>query len=233
MNFLPQREREELLDLGRGGAREVERSLHDIARINRYLGGSRIVINGCLELMGKHHLQRATVLDLGTGLADIPRQLIAAGKSRGLEIQVVGLDNNRRHLKIAQRENMRHENAPLLCGADAFHLPFADSSVDIVMSSLFVHHFRAAQIRQLLAECSRVARVGWVMNDLVRHILPLWFFRTTWPIFARSYLTRHDGTVSLRRGYTVEEMQRIVTDLEGVNVCAQFPFRMKISREFD
>ena len=232
MSFLPQREQEELLDLGRGGAREVERSLHDIARINRTLGGSRLVINGCLQLMEKRHLQRATILDLGTGLADIPRQLIAAGHARGWEIQVVGLDNNRRHLQIAQRENTRHQSVPLLCGADALELPFADKSVDIVMSSLFVHHFRPAQIVSLLNECSRVARVGWLMNDIVRHILPLWFFRTTWPIFARSYLTRHDGTVSLRRGYTVAEMRRVVEDLPDVQVRAQFPFRMKISREF-
>ena len=231
MNFLPQREQEELLDLGRGKAREVERSLHDIARINRTLGGSRIVINGCLQLMEKHDLQRATVLDLGTGLADIPRQLIAAGRARGWEIQVIGIDNNRRHLRIAQSETANQNLA--LCGADAFALPLADKSVDIVMSSLFVHHFRAEQIVTLLNECSRVTRVGWVMNDLVRHILPLWFFRTTWPIFARSYLTRHDGTVSLRRGYTIPEMRRIVAKLPDVQVRAEMPFRMKISREFN
>ncbi len=230
MNFLAQREREELLDLGHGSAHEVERSLRDIARINRTLGGSRIVINGCLQWMTKRDLQRATILDLGSGLADIPRQLIAAGKARGLEIRVIGIDNNRRHLQIAQREAANQNLA--LCGADAFQLPFADNSVDIVMSSLFVHHFRPQQIRQLMNECSRVARVGWMMNDLVRHILPLWFFRTTWPIFARSYLTRHDGTASLRRGYTIPEMRQIVAPLKNVEVRNYFPFRMRISREF-
>ena len=115
--------------------------------------------------------------------------------------------------------------------ADAFALPLADSSVDIVVSSLFLHHFRAPQIVQLLREFDRVARAGWVMNDLVRHIAPLLFFKTTWPIFARSYLTRHDGAASLRRGYTVQEMQQIVAPINGAAVRAHFPFRLSITRQ--
>lgn len=228
MFSVPQTEREELLDKGSGSEAEVRRSLRDIARINRYLGGSQVAVNGCIAMLEKRGLQRATVLDLGTGLGEIPRQLENAARARGIEIQTVGIDNNRRHLKWAKLEN---PNTPLLCQCDAFALPFADKSIDIVMSSLFVHHFRAPQIVQLLRECSRVCRVGWLMNDIVRHLAPLWFFRTTWPIFARSHLTRYDGTVSLRRSYTALEMQQIVRELPNVQVRAHIPFRMSIGWE--
>ena len=66
------------------------------------------------------------------------------------------------------------------------------------------------------------------MNDLVRHSLPLAFFRLTRPIFARSYLTRYDGQASLRRCYTMEEMQSIVAGT-GARIEAIFPYRMRIT----
>ena len=184
MNFSlvpPQRDRAELLDLHAGSRKEVLRSLRDIARINTFLGGTQLSIQGIFSLLKTSRKTSARVLDIGTGIGDIPLRLKAQAARRGWEIQTIGLDINARHLKIA-REEMSRAAGLLLLQGDAFRLPFADQSVDIVHSSLFLHHFRPAQISQLLHEFSRVSKIGWVMNDLERHGLPLWFFRTTWPI---------------------------------------------------
>ena len=240
MNFwakvfdLPQTERAELLDLHSGSLREVRRSLHDIRRINRYLGGTKVLGDATFSLLQKHDLQNATVLDIGTGSADLPLYLAQQAQRRKLTIRVLALDISARHLQIA-REDLRFEYSkeiPLL-QADAFQLPLRDKSVDIVISSLFLHHFRTPQIHRLLAEFERVSRVGWIVNDLVRHNVPLWFFRLTRPIFATSYLTRYDGEVSLRRAYTAREMQEIVrqSSVPTARVQSHFPFRMSIVRD--
>ena len=200
MLSVPQTEREELLDKNSGSDLEVRRSLRDITRINRYLGGSQVAIGGCLQLLEIRGLKRATVLDLGTGLGDIPRQLEAAGRARGIEIRTIGIDNNRRHLHWAKLEG---PNVPLLCQSDAFALPFADNSIDIVMSSLFVHHFRPTQIVRLLGECSRVCprrladeRLGAALGAAVVFPHDVADFR------ARSHLTRYDGSISPATGAT-------------------------------
>jgi hypothetical protein len=71
------------------------------------------------------------------------------------------------------------------------------------------------------------------MNDLIRHSVPLMFFRLTRPIFARSYITRYDGEASLRRGYTIDEMQRIANGAPKLraHVREHFPYRMSIIGE--
>jgi hypothetical protein len=69
------------------------------------------------------------------------------------------------------------------------------------------------------------------MQDLVRSPLPLWGFRLARPVLARSYLTRHDGEASIRRGYTFLEMGRVTSQLPGVIVRHGFPFRMTVSRD--
>jgi hypothetical protein len=232
----PQVNREELLDLHRGTLPQVRRSLHDIRRINTYLGGASVVCNATMEMLQKHHLQSATVLDIGTGSADIPVRLLQLGQSRNIALQVLALDNNARHLQVAREDLNQQQLMSVtvhLLQADAFCLPLRDNAVDIVVSSLFLHHFRGPQVVQLLREFHRVSRVGWVMNDLVRHYVPLIFFRLTKPIFARSYITRHDGEASLRRGYTADEMQRIVREAPELRarVCEHFPYRMSIVGE--
>lgn len=221
----PQRDREELLDLHQGSRAEVRRSLRDIARINNILGGTKISTDAIFAMLEDARKYDASVLDIGAGIGDIPLHLQQSAARRGLKLQTFALDLNARHLEIA-REELPDRSGVLLLRGDAFRLPFADESVDVVHSSLFLHHFRPSEIQVLLREFSRVSKVGWVMNDLERHGLPLWFFRTTWPIFARSYITRLDGTASIRRAYTFEEMRDVIREFENTKIKRRFPFRL-------
>ena len=226
MPALPQREKPELLDLHAGNLAEVRRSLGDIRRINTYLGGAKPVCDATWNLIGG--AKSASVLDIGTGNADIPLRLVEQARKRGVELNVVGLDINERHLQIAREDTVGHADISLI-GADAFALPLADKSVDVVISTLFLHHFRGPQIRALLGEFSRVARIGWTMHDQVRDALPLWFFRLARPILARSYLTRYDAVASIYRAYTPAEMRAIVAPIAGARVATSFPYRLSVT----
>ncbi len=223
MPSLPQREKPELLDLHAGNLSEVRRSLGDIRRINTYMGGAKPVCDAVWELLDD--TKNATILDIGTGNADILLRLKKQARQRGVRLNLIGLDINARHLQIAREDTINHVNIELL-GADAFNLPLRDQSVDVVISTLFLHHFRAPQIRALLNEFSRVARVGWTMHDQVRDALPLWFFRVARPVLARSYLTRYDAVASIYRAYTPDEMREIIAPIEGAWVATSFPYRM-------
>ncbi|PQV64825.1 Methyltransferase domain-containing protein [Abditibacterium utsteinense] len=223
---LLQRDTNELLDQKIGQLREVEKSLHDIARINKYLGGAGVVENALWPLI--ENQTQATVLDIGTGSADIPRRLVQSAAKRGIKLTILAADLLERHLQVARRDCGSFPTIfPL--GADAFSLPLRDKSVDVVLASLFLHHFRAPQIAQLLREFERVSRVGFICNDTVRDGVPLAFFRVTAPIFAKSYLTRYDGAASIRRAYTAPEMREIVAE-SGVlaRVEEHFPYRLSV-----
>ncbi len=234
----PQRDREEWLDVGRASHCQIRESLRDLRRVNLWLGNAQLVVNETFALLQKYDLKRATILDVGTGSADLPAHLLRAASTRHQDLKIIALDCKAIHLRIA-REFLADEPASLkarvlLLGGDAFRLPLRDASVDLVISSLFLHHFRPPQIENLLNEFSRVSRVGWVMNDLVRHYAPLVFFKAAWPIFARSAITRLDGAASFRRGYTIQEMSTHIArmNLDGarVQVKPHF-FRMTIVGE--
>lgn len=223
---LPQRDTPELLDSRLYSRAEVARSLRDVARINSFLGATRPLYQAVWRLIetAPHQGGPITLLDIGAGNADFARRLMAQAQKRGVELRVIALDISPLHLEIAR------ENAPHLSflQADAFHLPLRDQSVDIVTSSLFLHHFRPEAILQLLAECTRVARLGWLMNDCTRDAYALWSFRLLRPYLARSFITRFDAIASIRRSYTPAEMRALLAPIEGVKVRDYFPYRLQL-----
>ena len=235
----PQRDTDELLDSRTFSRAEVARSLRDVARINAFLGATAPLYQRVWSMVERSGSRAVTVLDVGAGNGDFARRLFAQGQRKGIAVQVIALDISALHLAVAREHLACQRNGSAsqrelrggqfeLLQADVFALPLRDESVDVVTSSLFLHHFRPAQIEALLAECARVARVGLVMNDCARDAVALGSFRVLRPLLARSFLTRSDALASIRRAYTPDEMRGIAASLPGATVRAYFPYRLQV-----
>jgi ubiquinone/menaquinone biosynthesis C-methylase UbiE len=224
---LEQKDIAELLDLGAGSEAERRASLRDLRRLNRWLGGtaaSQKEVAGLIRRLGGKEL---SLLDLGTGSADLPQSLAAWAERRGVRLRAIGVDCKLEHLAVARTiTSLRRPRVHLAC-ADALHLPFHDGAVDIVHSSLFMHHFRPPALVALLREAARVSRRALLMNDLVRD--PVLFALLRWPgrLVMRSPITRHDALASVRRAYTPAELQQIAQEagLTGWRLRRRFPYR--------
>jgi 2-polyprenyl-3-methyl-5-hydroxy-6-metoxy-1,4-benzoquinol methylase len=184
------------------------RSIRDVARSNLLLGGTRAVLAELTRIFPALGA-RATLLDVGIGLADIPRKARERAHARGLGLTTFGLD--------AAESLARAAKATLdgsLCG-DARRLPLATASVEVVTCSQLLHHFDEDEIPVVLRELDRVAR-GWVVvSDLRRSWLAACgFWLVSWP-FGFHRVTRHDGFVSVLRGFTVDELARHVLAATG------------------
>ena len=106
------------------------------------------------------HTKQGTVLDLGSGPGFLVTEI--ARKSPGL--RVCGIDLSRQMVKIASRRAGNAGNAHFVFGSAA-RLPFKDSSIDLVVSTLVFHHVKSP----LLAfdECYRVLKPGgeaWIYD---------------------------------------------------------------------
>jgi ubiquinone/menaquinone biosynthesis C-methylase UbiE len=220
---------EELLDTGEGTDDDVARNLADLRRINRFLGGTKVVLNALAAIVAAGQLKQLSLLDVGTGSADIPNAVIEWCKARGIEAVVTALDLSERNLRIARTRLGIHREVQLL-RADSLKLPFIERSFDFVTASLFLHHFQDEDVARLLAGFGRVARRAVIVNDLVRNLIPYYFARATGPLLATSFLTRYDGPVSVLRGFTAPELQRLARQagLPRVEVKRRFPYRLSL-----
>lgn len=220
----------EMLDLNAGSLDDVRANLREMWRINQWLGGLGALTTHLLPMLaGK---SQSSVLDLGTGGAEIPVFLTKWAAKQGIQLQVLGVDWSARNL-IAAGENIAGNTAIQLLRADALNLPLAESSIDVVISSLFLHHFAPHEVITLLRKAFQASRRGIVMSDLVRGYLPLMAFKLITPIFARNWLTKHDGVVSIYRAYTPDELLRLAqaAGLTHARVHTHFPWRMTLIAE--
>lgn len=181
---------------------DFEQSFSDIRRINRFLGGTAVVRRELEALVVSD--QTVTMLDLGTGTADIPLAMIRRTRSHGGRIQAVALDANPTIIQIAKREANGDPDLKLMVG-NAVQLPFADGSFDFVTCSLTFHHFSDSVAVSTLREMHRVARHALIVNDLQRGYLPACLIWLLTRLARMHSLTRHDGPLSVMRSRTLAE----------------------------
>ncbi|HEU4631255.1 MAG TPA: methyltransferase domain-containing protein [Gemmatimonadaceae bacterium] len=184
------------------------RSLRDVARSNTLFGGRRAVLRE-VERALRECGPQGSLLDVGTGLADIPAGAARRARRRGLALTTIGLDR----AEELVREARRRVDAVVV--GDALHLPFADASVDVVTCSQLLHHFAEPEARILIAELDRVAVRRVVIGDLRRSWLAAGlFWLAAWPL-RFDPITRHDGVLSVLRGFTAGELRSLVRDATG------------------
>jgi SAM-dependent methyltransferase len=183
----------------------------DVARSNALFGGAGAVLAELDDLLRENPAQsRLTLLDVGTGLGDIPARVRAAAARRGVTMFTVGLDASET-LTLAA-----HSNALPVMRADARRLPIADCAFDVVLCSQVLHHFRGDDGTTLLRELNRVARRRVVISDIRRSWLAvagIWI--ASWPLRFHP-VSRHDGVVSVLRGFTRDELTAAVRAAVGV-----------------
>lgn len=185
------------------------RSMGDILRANRWLGGLRaalVEIRAALAGLPSG----ATLLDVGTGLGDIPHRAALERERIGKSLTTIAVDGARTLLAAAR---MRGSQA--IC-ADALALPFRDDSIDVVCCSQLLHHFESEDAVRVLREMNRVARHAVVVSDLRRSWFAMaGFWLVCFPL-RFSAVTRHDGSLSVLRGFTSSELEGLVLRATGI-----------------
>lgn len=186
------------------------RSLEDVARSNALFGGRRAVLAALGDVLDEAGAGAPlTLLDVGTGVGDIPWQARRVAARRGAALETYGVELNP-VLAAASRARVGGS----VC-ADAFALPFADRSVDVVTCSQVAHHFEAPDVVRLFRELDRVARRRVIVADLRRsYVAAAGFWLASWPLGFHP-VTRHDGVVSVFRGFAPDELAALVTRATG------------------
>lgn len=176
--------------------RELETNLADLARLNRLPGGAAASVAAVARLLPG---SRARIIDVGTGAADLPVAFARRGWT------VVALDSDPQVLAVARARTAGVPDVEVVAG-DGVSLPYDDGAFDVAHCSLLLHHLDPGAAVELLRELRRVARAGIVVNDLRRGWLPLVATGLSVALLGRCRATRHDGILSVRRAYTIAEL---------------------------
>jgi ubiquinone/menaquinone biosynthesis C-methylase UbiE len=211
---------EEILDGPLDDLHELADNLRDLRRSNRLLGGGRQSRLAIARLVGRD--EPLTLIDVGTGGADIPVMLLADAARTGRSMRITAIDERSEVIEAARiaRPGIDRVAGLELVVGDGRSLPYPDGAFDVAHSSLVLHHFDPVDAVAFLREMARISRRGVVLNDLVRgrlYLLGAWLLSH---LVSGNRLSRNDAPLSVRRAYSRAEL-RDLCDEAGLRIVGE------------
>jgi 2-polyprenyl-3-methyl-5-hydroxy-6-metoxy-1,4-benzoquinol methylase len=197
---------------------ELDRSDHfqalrGLQRINHRTQHASLAWGPIQSLAHKLDRKHLSLLDIGTGGADVPIQLWQRARSVGLELKIDACDLSPQALEFAA-ENCLRTGAPVqLHEMNILNDPI-DEEYDLVICSQFLHHLPDEQAELVLGKMATAARLRVIVVDLIRsrfNWLQVWLATR---ILSRSRIVHFDGPQSIRAAFTLDEV-RVVAERIG------------------
>lgn len=212
----------EILDSDNCSAADVQTSMRDLGRVNRWFGGVATSLKMMERVADSCQSKHLSLLEVAAGTGEVPETVRRSLARRGVTLDVTLLDRARSHLPPGNHSVV----------GDALGLPFGDGAFDVVSCSLFTHHLDRPQLARFLREGVRVSRRALLINDLVRHPVHLALVYASFPIM-RCRVAWLDGLTSVRRSYRPEEIREAIGAAFGgekvrVEISRNYLFRMGV-----
>jgi ubiquinone/menaquinone biosynthesis C-methylase UbiE len=218
----------EILDTDACSPADVEISMRDIGRVNRWFGGVATTQKMVERVAESSRTNGLSLLEVAAGLGEVPEIVQRKLAGRRIALDVTLLDRAQSHLPCANLPLRNHSVV-----ADAFAIPFSDGSFDLVSCCLFAHHLHTQKLAEFVREGLRVSRRALLINDLVRHPVHLALAFAGFP-FMRSRVAWLDGLTSVRRAYVPDEIRSMLVSALSmqpgatIEISRHYLFRMGV-----
>jgi 2-polyprenyl-3-methyl-5-hydroxy-6-metoxy-1,4-benzoquinol methylase len=191
----------------------LKKNLDELELVNKYLGGNSIVI-GALKKLHRQGLlppnQSISIADLGCGGGDTLREIFKWGKQHNLKLQLFGVDANPFMIDYAQ-EKAQQKGADIeFKKLNIFSKEFENERFDIIICSLFCHHFTDADLVKLFTQIQKQISIAFIINDLHRHWFAYYSIKYITKILRGSYLVQHDAPLSVLRAFKYRELENLL-----------------------
>lgn len=208
----------------------LDQTLRELEIINKWLGGNRITINALANLLhGYPASSEVTIVDLGCGGGDMLKIIDAWGKRKKLRLKLIGIDANPYIVEFA-RKNLSDYPHIHFQTMNIFSEDFQHQKYDIVVGTLFYHHFSDKQLIQFFECLKHQIRIGFILNDIHRHWLAYYAIKLLTQAFSKSSMVKYDAPLSVLRAFKKEELVQILgtVGFEKVLIRWKWAFRWQV-----
>jgi 2-polyprenyl-3-methyl-5-hydroxy-6-metoxy-1,4-benzoquinol methylase len=231
-SFLAHRSyQEEVMDDLNSSGSVIDQTLRELEIINRLLGGNAITIDGIKILLQQHVKGNSpiTIADLGCGGGDILKLIARWGRKQGIPMKLTGIDANPNITAYATKNCNAYPEITFQ-SVNIFSEEFQKQPFDIIVATLFTHHFADDELVALLTSWKKQARIGFVINDLHRHWFAYYSIKWITRVFSKSPMVKNDAPLSVARAFLKSEWQRMLgeADIKGYSLRWRWAFRLSL-----
>lgn len=208
---------------------DIRQNMMELNIINTYLGGHAITIEGVKSIIKKFPVREVlTICEIGCGGGDNLLAIYQWCKRKNISVKFIGIDINKECIEFAKIQcaglNIDWINQDYSIASPDFVKP------DIIFSSLFCHHFKEAELINMLHWMKINCSKGFFINDLQRHPLAYYSIKLITQIFSSSYLVKADAPLSVARGFVKNEWQYLlnIAGMKDYTIQWKWAFRYLI-----
>jgi 2-polyprenyl-3-methyl-5-hydroxy-6-metoxy-1,4-benzoquinol methylase len=194
-------------DLNCSGA-IVDQTLVEIETINKLLGGNDVTISS-LEQIPLESNAVVTLADLGCGGGDMLKRIRRWSQRYNMNLKLIGIDANPNIIDFARRNTSPEEQIEYYT-LDIFSDEFKKHKFDIVVGTLFFHHFRNEQLIVFFQQLRLQVTHAIIINDIHRHWFAYYSIRILTRLLSKSPMVKFDAPLSVLRAFKKEELQNIL-----------------------
>ena len=188
----------------------LDRTLQELEIINKWLGGNHITLESLEQLLKNHsNTDAITIADLGCGGGDMLRIIDSWGKGKNFKLNLIGIDANPNIVAFAKRNLLSYPHIQFKT-LNIFSEEFQDQQFDIVIGTLFYHHFSSEQLVHFFRKLKRQVSVGFIINDIHRHWLAYYSIKLLTQVFSKSAMVKYDAPLSVLRAFKRTELREML-----------------------
>ncbi|WP_395626217.1 methyltransferase domain-containing protein [Daejeonella sp.] len=184
----------------------IDPIMDELEVVNKLLGGYAVFF----DAFKKIGLEDGMIIsDWGCGGGDSLRIIAKWARKRNLKIKLVGVDATESAIEYARQKSSNFPEISYIL-ADVMSSQLVPNQFDIVISSLFTHHFVDADWIELIRKMSSCASKNVIINDLHRHWFAYYSIGIITSLFSKSELVKHDSKVSVLRSFRHNELRNLL-----------------------
>lgn len=216
----------EMMDDFRLGAEVIHPIMRELEVINRLLGGYSLFFDA-FEKIGLN--DGMVIADWGCGGGDSLREIAKWARKRKIELQLLGLDATESALTYAREKSAGFPEISFI-HADVLESKIPPKEYDIVISSLFTHHFEDESWVRLIKKMVESASRAVIVNDLHRHWFAYESIGILTALLSNSEMIKHDSKLSVLRGFTRSELSDLLeqSGIDRFSLSWKWAFRWQI-----
>lgn len=186
----------------------MDQTLRELEIINRWLGGNAVTLNALSRTVSKTNRRHLEIADLGCGRGDMLRHIQRWADGRKLSVSLTGIDANPYIIEAARR-NLSDLSVNLKT-VNILSKEFEGLQYDVVIGTLFYHHFSDAELVSFFSKLRERCRIGFIINDIHRHPFAYYSIKVLTQLFSRSDMVKFDAPLSVLRAFTKNELENIL-----------------------
>lgn len=190
----------------------VYQTLRELDVINQWLGGNAVTLSALKKVWANIPMQQPiSVADLGCGSGEMLRIISRLAQQQKRHVKLYGFDANRNITDYAASHSAVYPDLTY-AAINVFDPDFQNQNFDIILATLFTHHFTNQQLTDLFRCWKQQARVAIIVNDIHRHPLAYYSIRWITQLFSKSTMVKNDAPLSVLRSFKKDELKKILSD---------------------